>query len=139
MTGLLNIMRLWLSTIELTELSTMNCRSTFKAFVLCQLPENCNFQSSLKPGRDYASCQLSELTTVAFIAVCSFHFLHLWICHTVNYNIPAHMWVRHTLRNVIWYDMIPQLYFLSVKTITIWVFIISSCYSICQYIYNSNC
>ena len=31
-----------------------------------------------------------------------------------------------------WYDMIWQLYFLSVKTIAIWVFIISSCYSICN-------
>ena len=89
LTGLLNI-------IGLTELSTMNYQSTFKTHILCQLADNRNFQSYLKPGRR----QLSKLTTVAFRVIRSFHFLHLQVRHTVNYTIPSHMWVRHTVRNV---------------------------------------
>ena len=40
-------------------------------------------------------------TTVAYRAVYSLHFHHLWVHHIVNYIIiPSHMWVRHTVRNV---------------------------------------
>ena len=37
-------------------------------------------------------------TTRACRAICSLHFHHLWVCHTVNYMISPHMWVRHTVR-----------------------------------------
>ena len=33
--------------------------------------------------------------TVAYRAIRSFHFHHLWVHHTGNYIIPPHMWVRH--------------------------------------------
>ena len=41
-------------------------------------------------------CQI----TVAYRAIHSLHFHHLWAHHTVNYIFPPHMWVRHTVRNV---------------------------------------
>ena len=57
-----------MSTSELTELSIINCRSTFKAIILYQMLDYRNFQRYLKPGRRYTSCELLELTTVVFTA-----------------------------------------------------------------------
>ena len=37
-------------------------------------------------------------TTGAYRAIRSLHFHHLWVRHTVNYIIPPHMHVRHTVR-----------------------------------------
>ena len=34
------------------------------------------------------------------VQITSSPFLHLWICHPVNYTILPHMWIRHTVRNV---------------------------------------
>ena len=39
-------------------------------------------------------------TSVAFSAIHSLHFYHLWLRNTVKYIIPPHMWDRHTVRNV---------------------------------------
>ena len=50
------------------ELSTLNCWSTFKALILCQLLDNRSFQSCLNPGRQYSSRQLAALKTVDFTA-----------------------------------------------------------------------
>ena len=79
----------------------MNWQSTFKYLILYQLSDNYSFQSHLKPIRRYASCQLSELTTVGFRAICSFHFLHLSVCHTVSYTMHPDMRVHDTVRNVV--------------------------------------
>ena len=38
--------------------------------------------------------------TVAYRAIRSLHFHHLWVRHTMNDIIPHHMWVRNTVRNV---------------------------------------
>ena len=38
--------------------------------------------------------------TVAYRAIRSLHFHHLWVHHTVNYIIFPYMWVHHTVRNV---------------------------------------
>ena len=38
------------------------------------------------------NCQI----TVAYRAIHSLHFHHLWVRLTVNYIIPPHMWIRHT-------------------------------------------
>ena len=53
----------------------MEYRSPFKTLILCQ-------------------------TTIAFRAIRSLHFHHLWVCYTVHHIVPPHMWVRHTVRNV---------------------------------------
>ena len=59
----------------------MNCWSTFKTLILCQLSDNRSFQSYLKPGSLHVSRQLSELTTVAFRAT--------KILPAIGVNIPA--------------------------------------------------
>ena len=56
----------------------MNCRSAFEKLLFS------------------VTCQ----TTIAYRAIHSFHFHHLWVRHTVNYIIPPYMWVCHTVRNV---------------------------------------
>ena len=75
------------------ERSTMNCWSTFKTHILCQLSGNCSFlksegcyasccfQSYLTPQRHYDSCQLSESTTIPFRVT--------KILSTVGVDIPA--------------------------------------------------
>ena len=78
----------------------MNFRSTFKTLIFCKPSDNLSFQSCLKPCRRYASCQLSELTTVVFRAIHSFYFLHLELRHRLNNTIPPHMWIRYTVRNI---------------------------------------
>ena len=39
-------------------------------------------------------------TTIAFRAIHSLHFHHLWVCHTVHHIVHPHMWVCHTVKNV---------------------------------------
>ena len=61
----------------------MNCCSTFKTLIVCQLSDNRSFLS------------YSQLSFQFF-----FQYFQLSIHHTVNYIIPPHMWVRHTMRNL---------------------------------------
>ena len=49
------------------------------------------YGSSYKTLIFYINCQ----TTIAFRAIRSLHFYHLWVHHTVNHIFPLHMWVRH--------------------------------------------
>ena len=50
-----------------------------------------NSLSAFKKLLFSVNCQ----TTVAYRAIRSFHFHHLWVRHTVNYIIPPHVRVRH--------------------------------------------
>ena len=60
----------------LMELSTMICQSFLKALILFQLSNNCSFQ------------RYSKLLSPSLVV------------HTVNYTVPPHLWVNHTVRNV---------------------------------------
>ena len=60
----------------LMELSTMICQSFLKALILFQLSNNCSFQ------------RYSKLLFPSLVG------------HTVNYTVPPHLWVNHTIRNV---------------------------------------
>ena len=60
----------------LMELSTMICQSFLKALILFQLSNNCSFQ------------RYSKLLFPSLVG------------HTVNYTVPPHLWVNHTVRNV---------------------------------------
>ena len=60
----------------LMELSTMICQSFLKALILFQLSNNCIFQ------------RYSKLLFPSLVG------------HTVNYTVPPHLWVNHTVRNV---------------------------------------
>ena len=39
-------------------------------------------------------------TIIAFMAILSLHFHHLWVCHILHYIVSPQMCIRHTVRNV---------------------------------------
>ena len=43
---------------------------------------------------------IRQFLTVAYMAIRSLHFPHLWAHHRVNYIVLPHMWDRHTVRIV---------------------------------------
>ena len=50
--------------------------------------------------QDFPFRSVPHLLTVAYRAIHSLHFPHLWVHYTVNQIIPLHMWVCYTVRIV---------------------------------------
>ena len=80
-----------------------NCFFKFSYFLIPSSIENNLIHLFITPSQTglrgvplkllfFINCQ----TTWTYRAICSLHFHRLWVCHTVNYIIPPHMWVRHT-------------------------------------------
>lgn len=90
LTNLLNITRLWLTTKDLTELSTMIIGVVLNFYLLSTVRvHNRSFQSHLKPGRPYALRQLSESTTITFRATKIFSVII--VDNPVNRRFPSYI------------------------------------------------